>query len=490
VPFQIGPTTGRDVFIPIDWIIGGQERAGHGWPMLMECLSDGRGISLPALSTGAGKMASRTTGAYARIRKQFRVPIGEFEGVQEALARIAGYTYLMDSARQLTLTALDQGEKPSVITAIVKYHLTERMRQVINDAMDVHGGKGIVLGPRNYLAHAYQSLPISITVEGANILTRNMIIFGQGAIRCHPYVLNEIEAAANPDTVAGLKQFDSAIYGHTGFIISNFICTWFTGLTGGRLVRAPTRDSTACYYRQLTRISSALALLTDVALLILGGELKRKERLSARLGDVLSHLYLASAVLKHFRDEGEQEDDLPLVHWNCQQSLYTIQEAIIVFLDNFPIRFLGIGLKWLIFPYGRVYRQAGDQLDTQVVQLVMQPGDSRNRLINGSFVPEELSASVHLLERTLKMVIDAEPLEDRVVKAMRKGELLSRTVDEAINEAVEKAIVTDEEAVILSDAITATREVVEVDDFAATEFNSEKDIWQDQEDGDQVAQSV
>ncbi len=256
------------------------------------------------------------------------------------------------------------------------------------------------------------------------------------------------------------------------------------------MVRTPTRDSTACYYRQLTRMSSALALLADVALLMLGGELKRKERLSARLGDVLSQLYLASAVLKHFRDEGEQEDDLPLVDWNCQQSLHSIQEAIIVFLDNFPIRFLGVGLKWFVFPYGRVYRQAGDQLDTQVAQLVMQPGDSRNRLINGSFVPEEQSASVHLLERTLKMVVDAEPLEDRVVKAMRKGELLSRTVDEAINEAVEKAIVTDQEAAILCDAITATREVIEVDDFATTEFNREKGIWQEQEDGKQVAQSA
>ncbi|MEE8321947.1 MAG: acyl-CoA dehydrogenase [Gammaproteobacteria bacterium] len=490
VPFQNGPTSGKDVFIPIDWIIGGRERAGQGWRMLMECLSDGRGISLPALSTGAGKMASRTTGAYARIRKQFRVPIGEFEGVQEALARIAGYTYLMDSARLLTLGALDQGESPSVVTAIIKYHLTERMRQVINDAMDVHGGKGIILGPRNYLAHAYQSVPVSITVEGANILTRNMIIFGQGVIRCHPYVLDEIEAAAEADTVAGLKQFDRAVFGHIGFTISNVARVWFMGLTGGRLVRPPVTDATSVYYRQLTRMSSALALLADVAMLVLGGDLKRRERLSARLGDILSQLYMASAVLKHFRDQGGKADDLPLVDWNCRQCLYAIEEAIIVFLNNFPIGFAGVGLKWLVFPYGRVYRQPDDALDTRVAHLIMQPGDSRDRLIEGSFVPSDRSAAVRIIEDTLDKVIDTGPLEHRVVKAMRRGELEGRTIDEAMTEAVEKEIVTDQEADVLRDAIKATREVIEVDDFDMTEFNKEKEICREQEDERQVAQSV
>ncbi|MBM2829383.1 MAG: acyl-CoA dehydrogenase, partial [Gammaproteobacteria bacterium] len=270
IPFQNGPNNGNDVFIPMDWVIGGQDRIGQGWRMLMECLSDGRGISLPALSTGAGKFASRTTGAYARIRKQFNVSIGEFEGVQEFLARIGGLTYMMESARVLTLGSLDQGEKPSVITAIIKFHLTESMRQVVNDAMDVHGGKGIMLGPRNYLARSYQSIPVGITVEGANILTRSMIIFGQGAIRCHPYVLTEMQAVANPDANAGLKQFDQAIFGHIGFTISNVVRTLLLGLSNARLCRAPHADDTAKYYRQLTRMSSAFAMLADMAMLILG----------------------------------------------------------------------------------------------------------------------------------------------------------------------------------------------------------------------------
>ncbi|MEE9552613.1 MAG: acyl-CoA dehydrogenase, partial [Gammaproteobacteria bacterium] len=237
IPFQNGPNSGEDVFIPMDWVIGGQDKIGQGWRMLMECLSDGRGISLPALSTGAGKLASRTTGAYARIRRQFNMPIGEFEGVQEVLARIAGLTYMMDASRVLTLTALDQGEKPSVITAIIKYHLTESMRQLINDALDVHGGKAVMLGPNNYLASAYQSIPIGITVEGANILTRNMIIFGQGAIRCHPYVLKEMQAVAEDDEKMGLKQFDKAIFSHIGFVMSNIVRTFLLGISNARLHR-------------------------------------------------------------------------------------------------------------------------------------------------------------------------------------------------------------------------------------------------------------
>ncbi|HHO58907.1 MAG TPA: acyl-CoA dehydrogenase, partial [Thiotrichales bacterium] len=328
LPFMTGPNSGKDVFVPLDWIIGGEQRIGQGWRMLMECLADGRGISLPALSTGAGKLAARGIGAYARIRTQFKLPIGRFEGVEEALARIGGYTYMMDAARTLTATALDRGEKPSVISAIVKYHLTERMRTVVNDAMDILGGAGICLGPRNIMGRAYQGIPISITVEGANILTRSMIIFGQGAIRSHPYVFKEMEAISEEDPDLSLEKFDRALFGHMRFVMMNSLRTLFHGLTSSLFIFAPGYRPARRYYQHLTRMSAAFALLTDAALMTLGGTLKRKESLSARLGDVLSHLYLASAVLKRFEDQGSPKSDQPLLHWSLQYSLSEIQKAI------------------------------------------------------------------------------------------------------------------------------------------------------------------
>ncbi|HEY1991280.1 MAG TPA: acyl-CoA dehydrogenase, partial [Gammaproteobacteria bacterium] len=313
--FMNGPTRGKDVFIPFDCLIGGTQYIGKGWMMLMNCLSVGRAISLPALGTGAGKHASRVTGAYARVRKQFRVPIGKFEGVEEALARIGGLTYRMDAARRLTAGALDRGEKPSVLSAILKYHCTEGMRQVLGDAMDVHGGRGVMMGPRNYLARGYQAVPVSITVEGANILTRSMIIFGQGAIRAHPYLLKEMEAASSEDHAKATVEFDKALFAHIGFTISNAARSLWLGLTSALFTPAPVTGPTARYYRQLSRMSAAFTFTADVGLLMLGGEMKRKEKLSARYGDMLSHLYLASASLKQYEDQGRPEADLPLVEW-------------------------------------------------------------------------------------------------------------------------------------------------------------------------------
>ncbi|MBI4006848.1 MAG: acyl-CoA dehydrogenase [Gammaproteobacteria bacterium] len=470
IPFQNGPNNGKDVFIPMDWVIGGQDRIGQGWRMLVECLSDGRGISLPALSTGAGKFASRTTGAYARIRKQFNVSIGEFEGVQEFLARIGGLTYLMESARILTLGSLDQGEKPSVITAIIKFHMTENMRQVVNDAMDIHGGKGVMLGPRNYLARSYQSIPVGITVEGANILTRSMIIFGQGAIRCHPYVLTEMQAAANTDPKEGLKQFDKAIFGHIGFTISNVVRTFLLGLSNAYLCLAPHTVDTAKYYRQLTRMSAAFAMLADFAMLILGGALKRRERLSARLGDVLSHLYLISAVLKHHQDQGRPEDDKVLVEWNAQRSFYLIQEAIYDFLDNFPVQSLAFALRFLIFPFGRSYSKPDDVLESRIAKLLLSPGNARDRLTTGIYLPNESDEVVYMLEDALIKTIAAESLQTRLIKAIRSGQLKSLIIVEAVNEASTTGMITDQEAKTLRAAIDASREVIAVDDFAKEEF--------------------
>src|SRR6478752_2030592 len=330
--FMNGPNSGKDVFIPMEWVIGGQEMVGRGWRMLVECLAAGRSISLPSMSMAAGKLGTRTTGAYARVRTQFKTPIGRFEGVEEPLARIGGSTYLMDATRRLTMVALDSGEKPSVISAICKYHMTERMRQILNDAMDIHGGKGIMMGPNNYLGLGYQSIPIAITVEGANILTRSMIIFGQGAIRCHPFVLKEIAAAGAND----LAAFDTALWGHLSFTLANAARSLYFGVTGGRTAAVPGSIETRRYLQMMTRFSAAFALLSDVSMVVIGGSLKRREKISGRLGDILSMLYIASATVKRFHDEGRQKEDLPLLTWAMYDCFFKIQVAIDGVLDNFP----------------------------------------------------------------------------------------------------------------------------------------------------------
>src|SRR6266849_6381583 len=349
--FQNGPNWGRDVFIPIDWVIGGKAMIGKGWRMLMECLAAGRGISLPSSSTGMAKLAVRATGGYARVRSQFKTPIGKFEGVEEALARMGGNLYMMDATRMLTALAVDLGEKPSVISAIVKYHLTERGRIVVNDAMDILGGKGICLGPNNFMGRIYQQLPIAITVEGANILTRNLIVFGQGAIRCHPYVLKEMNAARGGD----LKGFDAALFGHIRHVISNETRAFLMAITGSRFVSVSSKAAprTRRYYQHLTRISAALAYAADISMLSLGGSLKRRERVSARLGDVLSMLYLASATLKRFEDEGRQEADIPLLDWSLRDALARAAEALHGVFANYPVRRVGSFLRLVNFPLGR-----------------------------------------------------------------------------------------------------------------------------------------
>ena len=351
--FQNGPTSGKDVFIPLEYIIGGAERIGQGWRMLMECLAAGRSISLPASATGAAKLSARASGAYCRVRKQFKMPVGQFEGVEEALARIGGNVYMMEATRVLTASAVDMGEKPSVISAIAKFHCTERSRSVINDAMDVHGGKGICMGPDNYMARTYQQIPIGITVEGANILTRSLIVFGQGAVRAHPYVLKEIKAAHETDKKKASLDFDAALWGHVSFSMSNAVRALVFGLTGGHGIDVPTEAPTRRYYQKLTRYSSAFAFSADVAMLVLGGSLKRKEKISARLGDVLSQMYLCSATLKRFEDDGRPETDLPLLHWSIQDSLYKIQEAFDGVFQNFPSRIAAWLLRRLVFPLGK-----------------------------------------------------------------------------------------------------------------------------------------
>ena len=470
--FQNGPTSGKDVFIPMDYLIGGQERIGQGWRMLMECLAAGRSISLPASATGGSKLAARTSGAYGRVRKQFKMPIGKFEGVEEALARIGGNTYMIDAARKMTAQAVDMGEKPSVISAIVKYHCTERGRMVINDAMDVHGGKGICMGPNNYLARSYQQTPIGITVEGANILTRSMIIFGQGAIRAHPYVLKEIEAAHDTDLERAVQNFDAALIGHITFSMSNAARALVFGLTGGYGIPAPTENPTRHYYQQLTRYASAFALVADVSMLVLGGSLKRHEKISARLGDVLSQLYLCSATLKRFEDEGRQAEDQPLLHWSMQDALYKIQLALDGVLQNFPSRIAALLLRGLIFPLGKRRAPPSDLLGHQVAALLLQPGKARDRLTSGMYLPIDESDAVGALEAALDSTLKCEPLLAKIEAARKSGKIKALEELLRIAEACKQNIISANDAVLLERDYALRRKVIMVDDFAPEELEA------------------
>ena len=465
--FQNGPNAGKDVFIPIEWVIGGREGVGNGWRMLMNCLSVGRSISLPATSVGAAKLAARTSGAYGMVRTQFKMPIGRFEGVEEALARIAGNTYMMDAARVMTAGAVDLGEKPSVISAIIKYHLTERGRQIINDAMDIHGGKGICMGPSNYLGRTYQQIPVSITVEGANILTRSLIIFGQGAIRCHPYILKEIDAANNSDDTQALQEFDQALTGHLSFSFNNGFRCLLYGLSGGALAKAPSipfSEEIAGHYRQLTRFSTAFALAADVSMLILGGSLKRKEKLSARLGDILSMLYLCSATLKRFEDDGRPASDLPLLQWSIQDALYRMQLAFYGLLDNFPNRVMAWKLRFLIFPLGRAFSPPSDELGHKVVKILMTSGETRDRLTKNIYIPDSDNEPLGVLEQALQCAEKCKEANTKVRSAVKAGSITAQD-NEKIAEALKQGIISDAEAKSLQEMETLRRQVIMVDDF-------------------------
>ncbi|PSU36818.1 acyl-CoA dehydrogenase FadE [Photobacterium phosphoreum] len=464
IPFQNGPTRGDKIFVPIDFIIGGQAMAGQGWRMLVECLSVGRGITLPSNATGGLKTAAMATGAYARIRRQFKLPIGKMEGIEEPLARIVGNAYVLDAATTLTVTGIDLGEKPAVISAIVKYHCTHRSQRSVIDAMDIAGGKGICMGPRNFLARSYQGSPIAVTVEGANILTRSMIIFGQGAIRCHPYVLDEINAAYNDDPHLATDQFDNAVFSHVGFVISNMARSFWLGLTDGRGSSAPNKDATQRYYQQLNRYSANLALLADISMATLGGSLKRKERLSARLGDVLSQLYLASATLKRYTDEGQQHEDIALVHWGLQDALYQTEVAIDNFLANFPNRVIATGLRLLILPTGLRRRKPTDKLDHLVARLIQTPSATRDRIGRGQFLEATENNTVGMMEVALLDILAAEPIYDRVCQAT-ETQLPFMQLDKVAIKGLELGVITAAEAELLHRAEAGRLYSINVDDF-------------------------
>jgi acyl-CoA dehydrogenase len=473
VPFQNGPVSGKDVFVPLDFIIGGTKMAGAGWRMLVEQLSVGRCISLPSNATGGAKAGVWATGAYARIRRQFNMPVGKFEGVEAVIARMVGLTYTIDAARSVTAGAIDGGEKPSVPSAILKYHATEMGRQVANDSMDVHGGKGICLGPRNYLARSYEAVPVAITVEGANLLTRSLIIFGQGAVRCHPFVLREMTAARNPDRVKGVDDFDRALFGHIGFTISNAVRSLIMAITYARFARVPVKGATVRYFQHIVRFSASFAFAVDVAMLTLGGYLKKKENLSARLGDVLSCMYLASMVLKHHRNQGSQEQDLPIVEWACRNLLYHAQEQMHGFLRNFPNRFLAAVMRFLIFPRGRTYYAPADRLGRKVADLVTNATDARERLCNQIYWTLEPTNPLGLLQEALLLAQSVEPIEKRIrVEGIKTGKVSALDLPGQIQQAVAAGIISETEGAALREYDRKVIDLINVDDFAPHELGT------------------
>ncbi|HEK0906274.1 TPA: acyl-CoA dehydrogenase [Pseudomonas putida] len=465
--FMNGPNSGKDVFVPLDFLIGGKDMLGKGWMMLMNCLSVGRSISLPAVGTGAAKYTSLVTGQYARVREQFNVPLSAFEGIQESLARIGGNAWLMDSARLLTAKAVDLGEKPSVLSAILKYHLTERGRECIQHAMDVHGGKGIIMGPNNYLGRNWQGAPIFITVEGANILSRNLMIFGQGAIRCHPFVLKEMALAGREDREQALNEFDDLLMKHIMFAASNAASTFVLGIGLGHFEKMPGDALSQGYFRALNRQAAAFALLADLSMMLLGGALKRRERLSARLGDVLSYLYLSSAALKRYHDLGSPEHMQPLLRWALEESLGQAEKALDRLLDNFPNRFIGCALRVLVFPFGRRHTGPSDELDKEVAELIgRRKGDpALEELLAGCFRPDGEGDPVAALQTACDLLDEVAPLHKALHQGLKEGKVHPAPGQSDIEAAVQAGVLQADEGERLHAAEAARRAVIDVDAF-------------------------
>lgn len=468
--FMNGPTRGKEVFMPLDFIIGGPKMAGQGWRMLMECLAAGRSISLPSSNTGMAQMTARAVGGYARVRSQFKMAVGKFEGVEEALTRIGAYTYMMDAVRKMTAGAVDLGEKPSVVSAIAKYHVTERARQVVNDGMDVIGGKGICLGPNNFMGRAYQQVPIGITVEGANILTRSLIIFGQGAIRCHPYLLPEMQAAQNPDAKKGLVDFDKALFGHIGFTIKNGCRALWLGMTGSHFagVNTDVAPEMRRYYQQLTRFSAAFAFMADISLLVLGGSVKRREKLSARLGDILAQMYLISCTLKRYEAEGRKQEDAALAHWAIWDAMYKAQQAFDGVIANFPVRFIAAFLHRSIFPWGHPYVVPSDDVGHEVAKTLISPSATRDRLTAECFLPLVENEPVGAIELALKATLEAEPIEAKIRAAEKDGRFDNNpqaNVRDIAIVAFEAGVITAAEYEVMKRRNHLRDIVVHVDDF-------------------------
>lgn len=469
IPFQNGPTQGQEVFVPLDYIIGGAAMIGQGWRMLMECLSAGRAITLPASAIGQTKMAAHVSGAYARIRRQFNRAIGQFEGIEAPLARLGASSYYLDGARRLSLSAIDRGEKPAIVSAIMKYHATEAGRSGMCDAMDIHGGKGICLGPNNYLGRFYQGAPIAITVEGANILTRSLIIFGQGAIRCHPFALQELRSAQLADRKQAVKDFDRALFGHLGYTLSNIVRSFWISLTDGLLLPTPTHGHARRYVQKISRLSANFALLADISMLTLGAELKRKESLSARLADVMSDLYLAAGTVKRFVSDGQPEEDLPLLDYSCQYLLSKAQSALDQLLRALPNRPIAWFLRLCVMPrvWWLTYHEPSDKVHSKIAALLTNLSPARDRLIAGIDLSAEENNPNHLLAITLQAVIKNEAIDKRLQQAIQAGHVQGFQLAEQVADAVKQGVITAVEAEDYQAMHALRMRVINVDDFDA-----------------------
>ncbi|HEX7077256.1 MAG TPA: acyl-CoA dehydrogenase [Candidatus Eisenbacteria bacterium] len=467
VPFLNGPTFGTDVFVPLEFIIGGPEMAGKGWRMLMENLAAGRGISLPSLASGCSQLATRVVTAYGTVREQFGLPIGRFEGIEEPIARIVGRTYLMDAARRLTLGAVDEGQKPAVISAIVKHYLTEGMRAVVNDAMDVQAGAGISRGPRNVLAAAYAAVPIGITVEGANILTRSLIIYGQGAVRCHPYVQKEMAAIAKRD----LAAFDRAFFAHLGHVLATIGRSFLDGLTGGRFAGVPVSGPARPLFGRLAHLSAAFALTSEVAMATLGGSLKRLERLSGRLADALAWMYLSSATLKRYVDDGQKKPEWPIVRWASAFAFHQAQLALLGVMDNLPNRPAAWFLRAATFPAGARHKAPTDRMSAAAARSVLEDRALRLALTPDLYVPPASEGSLGRLEAAFAKAVAAQPVDRKLKDALRARRLPPLAGAALATAAREAGLITEEERHLWHEADAARRDVIQVDAFPPEAFS-------------------
>jgi len=465
IPFMNGPIVGRDVFITMDQIIGGQERIGQGWRMLMECLSDGRGISLPSISVAAGKFACMHTGAYSRVRSQFNLAIGDFEGVQEALAKVAGNTYLMDAVRCFTAASIDMGEKPSIASAIAKYHLTERMRQTVNAAMDVHGGSAICMGPRNPMGRSYQSIPIGITVEGANILTRSLIIFGQGSVRSHPWILKSMQAAANPDKAQALMDFDESISNHVTMFMGNLSKSVLAGFSESLFTDGLDGSPADRYYRKLSHMSASFGLIADVMMLRFGGLLKRLEYYSSLLGDLLSYLYMGSAVLKYYHSRGETQEDKPLLDWAMNECLRNFHIAMNDILDNRPLGLLTGVIRRAIYPMGAPGVSRNREIEMATAKVITRDSHLRDSLIKGIFVPTAEDDPIARIQRAFHLILEAEAAEKKFYRALRDLKLDPIHFEDCVQQVLADGMLSESEVQLVRDAHAARMDAIQVDNF-------------------------
>ncbi len=468
--FPNGPNWGKDVFIPIDWVIGGEKMVGQGWRMLMECLAAGRAISLPSSGAAGAKSLLRTSSAYARIRKQFDLPIGRMEGLQEPLARMVENAYVNEAARAVTASMVSRGEKPSVISAIMKYQSTERMRRSLNDAMDLHGGKAICDGPSNYIMPAYQAMPVAITVEGANILTRSLITFAQGALRSHPFLYKEVQAAQDSNSERGLMAFDKAFGGHVAFSLSNTFGAFFHNVTGGVFGRVPEKAyGTAEWYRQIWRASRNFAFVADLTVAVLGGGLKTKQKITGRLADALSELYLLCCTLKRYEDDGKPSNDRLIVALAAHNGLYRFQEAMRGVVENFPVTPVRWLMKVVVFPFGAPYRPAPDWLGHKAAEMVLVPGEARDRLTRLIYISNDVNDPTGLLEVTFQKAVAAEAIEKKLDRAVRAGKVHRVHGTDWFGEAAKAGVITEAEADQLRELERLTAKVIAVDHFDPAE---------------------